>query len=214
MIGFGLSLMGGVLAQNDQGGAETVYYPSRAAYCTRMDGIETNLYRENIRRAWSDETSWVHATSLLASLPSGTVLGAGVINVNLGGGNYVAGQYIQKNYPLPYYVLSLFTWNPNKIEVPLPSTQPPSVEFEFTFHGGRYNWQLPAFVSRSGIVAAGDIGDDSTQRYVSVYNNVRTFWGLSYQSEKGNTRVIYAPMTDGQGHSAIWSVFSQTLVEL
>lgn len=214
MIGLGLSLMGGALAQNDQGGAETVYYPSRAAYCTRMDGIETYFYRENIRRAWSDETSWFHATSLLASLPPGTLLGGGIINVNLGGGNYAAGQYIQKNQYESVYLLSLNTWRPNVFEFPLPSKQPLSVEFEFTFHGGRYNWQLPAFASRSGIVATGDIGNDSTNRYVAVYNNVRTFWGLSYQSEKGNTRVIYAPMTDGQGHSAIWSVFSQTLVEL
>lgn len=211
MIGLGLSLMGGALAQNDQGGAEAVYYPAQAAYCSRSEGLNTSAYNEDIHREWSDETYWFRGVALYASAPMWTPLVAGPLNIPINGG-YVSGYYVQHNGASPNSSLYIYYRSPTVYYRSFPASQQ-SIKLECTLRNGQCTWAADGFTSR-GTVTQSDVGDDNTRRVVAVYNNMRTFWGLSYQSIKGNVRVLYAPMTDGQGHSAIWSVFSQTLVEL
>lgn len=212
MIGLGLSLMGGALAQNAAGGAEAVYYPAREAYCARTYGLSTAAYMEDIRRTWSDETSWFHADALFEALLNGTLIGSVITNTFVAP-NYFGGHYLQRGETtIDGARLFVACWLPNSRDIIINTPLPQTIEFSCRLHDGLCDWQIPSIASFSVSVEQSD--KEGASRRCAVYNNIRTFWGLSYQSEKGNIRVLYAPMTDGRGHSAIWSAFSQTLVEL
>lgn len=215
MIGLGLSLMGGALAQNAAGGGETMYFPSRVAVCLQPARPTLALLDINVNRAWSDETVWFDCKSAFTELSVYAGLGAGIPGATFGRGCIATKGAMSEGL----YRISTSTQS-------FPSTRnlgeeaPADVELSFFASVGNtvstcsFKFDISGLDTISGTTPLYNLGSDTTNRYVRLYSSVREFRGLSFRTAAGYLDVNFLPLADGFGNHAVWSTHDNTLVEI
>lgn len=195
MIGLGLSLMGGALAQTPEGWAADAYFLSREAKVDSGTG-ESIFFNEPIHDIRADENIVADFTASHRDGIDYKLIGGGLADTKQTGFQKMAATIRIYSYG---EVLSNYYDYPQKKELP----------FFISSSAGDCQVTAPTTTAR-----VSDLSNLKGARTLQFNYSLRAFKGFAYSSASAGEHIVLGAMSTGTGKAAVWVYNQKELIEL